>query len=78
MRPPVKRGSVRTRHTLAPRVTRADATAKRIADIEDATRAYPTTLSGAALKKKSPMRFRDVSSEVKAAGAKKHQKNSPR
>ena len=75
MRPPVKRGSVRTRHTLAPRVTRADATAKRIADIEDATRAYPTTLSGAALKKKSPMRFRDVSSEVmKAAGAKKHQK----
>ena len=75
MRPPVKRGSVRTRQTLAPRVTRADATAKRIADIEDATRAYPTTLSGAALKNKSPMRFRDVSSEVKAAGAKKYQKN---
>ena len=59
----------RTRATLQPRATRADAAAKRAAAEADAKRAYPTTPSGVALKNKSSDRSRDRRDA--SAGAKK-------
>ena len=60
MRPP-KRTSIvaRTRATLQPRATRADAAVKRAAAEADAKRAYPTTPTGVALKNKSSERCRE-------------------
>ena len=71
MRPP-KRTSIvaRTRATLQPRATRADAAVKRAAAEADAKRAYPTTPSGVALKNKSSERCRDPR-KLASAGAKK-------
>ena len=71
MRPP-KRTSIvaRTRATLQPRATRADAAVKRAAAEADAKRAYPTTPSGVALKNKSSERCRDPR-KLASADAKK-------
>ena len=70
MRPPSNRGSARTRLTLAPRMTRADATKQRITDLADAKRAYPTTPAGQLLKKQSPDRFREPRHASKMGAAK--------
>ena len=60
MRPPKRTSLVaRTRATLQPRATRADAAVKRAAAEADAKRAYPTTPSGVALKNKISERCRD-------------------
>ena len=71
MRPP-KRTSIvaRTRATLQPRATRADAAVKRAAAEADAKRAYPTTPSGVALKNKISERCRDPR-KLASADAKK-------
>ena len=72
MRPP-KRTSIvaRTRATLQPRATRADAAVKRAAAEADAKRAYPTTPSGVALKnKKISERCRDPA-EARVRGREK-------